>query len=126
LRLRPARCAALIMTLRIAEWGMGVCGTFRGARAQERQISSSATAQRGRGTARSAVEGARDSQLLRRHSDDCISDLIDLFGQIVCSDPHQRYPRFSSHASLRKSRCGRSPMSWLTPSISIARLAFAQ
>ncbi len=51
----------------------------------------SAPAKRGRGTARSAVEGASASKHLCRHSNDRISRFVDLTSQFACGNAHHRH-----------------------------------
>jgi hypothetical protein len=46
-------------------------------------------AQRGRGTARSAVEGAWASKSLRRHSNDGVGRFIHATRQFACGDVHR-------------------------------------
>jgi hypothetical protein len=72
------------------------------------------------------VEGASDSKLVRRHSNDSISSFVNPAREI------DRWNAYDCHAALLKPRVAAdiqersTPMSWLTPSTSIASLAFAQ
>src|ERR1700722_5840649 len=71
------------------------------------------------------VEGAQDSKVLRGESNDGVRRFIDIAAQLRRWNAHHCHAVFLE-PSVTLSCCGRLPMSWLMPSISMARCAFGQ